>query len=164
MSVTFREITEHNWEECVRLQVREGQERFVAPNVYSIAQAKYEPDKVPLAIYKDQTMVGFMMYGRDPDDGRYWILRLMIDKSYQGRGYGRAALQQAIALIKSKPDCSKDLTISFKPDNEAASKLYKSLGFEAEDSADIQDHNKEIVARLPLFEDSGTEQSRSSRL
>ncbi|MDF2717187.1 MAG: spermidine acetyltransferase [Paenibacillus sp.] len=60
MSVTLEEITKRNWEDCVRLQVRNGQEHFVASNVYSIVQSKYEPDKVPLAIYHEQTMVGFL--------------------------------------------------------------------------------------------------------
>ena len=80
-------------------------------------------------------MVGFLMYGRDPEDGRYWIIRLMVDHNHQGKGYGRAALRQAIDLIRSKPDCSDDLSIGFKPDNKVAETLYTSLGFETDPSS-----------------------------
>jgi diamine N-acetyltransferase len=154
MSITLKEITKLNWEECVRLSVQKGQEHFVAPNIYSILQSKYEPDKVPLAIYNEETMVGFLMYGRDPEDGRYWFLRIMIDKNHQRNGYGRSALQQVINLIKNKPDCSRDLTVGFKPDNEAAEKLYKSLGFEIEGLVGKQKNSQEVLARLQLYEDN----------
>jgi len=36
-----------------------------------------------LAIYADDTMVGFVMYGREAETGFDWIIRLMIDVRYQ---------------------------------------------------------------------------------
>lgn len=151
MTIFLKEITKDNWEECALLKVAKEEERFVAPNVYSILQSKYEPDKVPLAVYNDETMVGFLMYGRDPEDGRYWILRLMIDKNYQSQGFGKSALLEVIKLVKSFPDCSEDLTISYKPDNEVADRLYTSIGF-TKTGEILGDINKkyEVVARLIL--------------
>ena len=54
----------------------------------------------PFAIYADKKLVGFCMFSfapkaKDPDD-RYWLWRFMIDKRYQGRGYGQAALKEII--------------------------------------------------------------------
>lgn len=53
----------------------------------------------PFGIYDDDTPVGFLMVGYDTDDywedapaianGNYNLWRLMIDKRYQGKGYGR---------------------------------------------------------------------------
>jgi diamine N-acetyltransferase len=41
-------------------------------------------------------MVGFLMYGRDEDgDQDYWLIRLMVDKQYPRRGYGRLAMLEA---------------------------------------------------------------------
>jgi len=143
VEITLREITKNNWRECVDLKVAPEQEKFVAPNLFSIAEAKFEPDWRPLAIYAGETMVGFTMVGQDERDGSYWIIRLMVDTAYQGRGYGRAAMKEVIRQLKQKPDC-REIKISFVPENVAAEKLYFGLGFER--TGLIEDG--EVVLRL----------------
>lgn len=128
-TVRFEAIDQDNWEDCVKLEVQEEQRKMVAPNWYSIIQAAYDESYTPLSIYYEDMMVGFFMYGKDPDDGLYWIVRLMIDKRYQGRGYGEAAIRLGLELIKRQEDCSPEIVISYKPDNEAAGKLYERVGF-----------------------------------
>lgn len=130
LEVTLKNITLENWEECIRLQLREDQVNFVAPNWYSILQSQYEPSYVPKAVYFKDQMVGFFMYGKDPVDERYWIVRLMIDKEYQGSGLGRMLLFQGIKLIRSMPDCSPEIITSYKPNNDVVGNLYASVGFE----------------------------------
>ncbi|MCX5977532.1 MAG: hypothetical protein NTV33_12100 [Coprothermobacterota bacterium] len=49
------------------MKTRPEQKGFVADNVFSIAEAKVHSTFVPLAIYADQSLVGFTMYGFDPD-------------------------------------------------------------------------------------------------
>jgi diamine N-acetyltransferase len=126
--VTLRDLTPDNWQTCIRLKVRDDQSTFVATNVYSVAESKIEPSLMPRAIYAGDEMVGFTMYGRDPADGSCWVVRLMIDQRYQGRGYGRAAMQAVIELLRAYPDCH-DIYLGVEPDNPGAQKLYASLGF-----------------------------------
>lgn len=145
MAIELREITGENWKQCVRLRVAKEQEHFVAPNAYSLAQARYEPENIPLAIYDGDTMVGFVMYGFDFDDNNYWISRLMIDARSQGKGYGRAAMEEVIRRLKEKADC-KEIAISYEAENLAAEKLYLSLGFIK--TGEIIEG--EVVARLRL--------------
>ena len=129
MKVALRAIDRHNWRECVKLSTAPGQEKFVAPNIYSLAQAKAQPEMVPLAIYHEEEMVGFAMHGLDPDDGQQWIVRLMIDRAQQGKGYGRAAMLELIDRIKRESACPA-IMLSCEPDNEVALRLYSGLGFE----------------------------------
>jgi diamine N-acetyltransferase len=88
MAVILRELTQNNWEACIKLKVHPEQENFVASNLYSIAEAQFYPGCVPLAVYDDETLVGFIMY--EPDlyvsqtQKIYFISRLMIDSTYQG--------------------------------------------------------------------------------
>lgn len=126
-SITLGEINRDNWREACKLQVSEAQKNFVAPNWYSIIEAGYE-GYTTHAIYDGELMVGFLMYGYDPDEKAYWIIRLMVDEKYQGKGYGRAAMQQLIQIFQSKPDCD-EIFISFEPVNDIARKLYSDLGF-----------------------------------
>lgn len=65
-------------------------EQFVASNVISIAQSKYIPKMETKAIYEDEEMVGFVMYGID--EGELWIMRYMIDYRHHGKGFGKLAL------------------------------------------------------------------------
>jgi diamine N-acetyltransferase len=105
--VSLEPITVDNVEECLRLTLMEPQREFIASNAYSLCEAYaltnhelYTP--MPFAIYHEDRMVGFVMAiyqpqdANDPEDDEdvYYLARIMIDQAYQGRGYGKAALQQ----------------------------------------------------------------------
>lgn len=101
-------------------------EQFVASNVISIAQSKYMPDMETKAIYEDEEMVGFVMYGID--EGELWIMRYMIDYRHQGKGFGKLALGLIIDEIW-KSYTQQQIKISIEPHNIIAKKLYASFGF-----------------------------------
>lgn len=128
MSVTLREVDKDNFLECVKLETHEEQRNFVAPNVFSLAQSKVEPYLVPWAIYDGGEMVGFIMYGLHPDVGFHVIQRLLVDKNQQGKGYGRAAMVEAVRRMSAEPDC-REIGLTYVPTNVNAEKLYESLGF-----------------------------------
>lgn len=81
-----------------------------------------------------------MMIGYDTDDdwedapkiaaNNYNLWRLMIDKKYQHRGYGKEAMQLALDFIRTKP-CgeAKYCWLSYEPENAVVRKLYHSFGF-----------------------------------
>jgi diamine N-acetyltransferase len=139
----LRKITRDNLFECIGLSTSDDQKNFVATNVVSIAQAYVEPTWVPLAIYADDTLVGFVMYGREAETGFDWIIRLMIDARYQGRGYGRATMLELLAVLKQAPD-SQGIKISYEPENRTAERLYAQLGFRP--TGEIEEG--EVVAQL----------------
>ena len=126
--VQFVAIDRHNYLSVLDLSVAEEQRRFVASNMYSLAQAFVQPECVPLALYAENKPVGFAMYALDEDDHEYWIYRLMIDKRYQRRGYGREAMRMLIERIRADEE-HRVIYISFEPENVAAQTLYESLGF-----------------------------------
>ncbi|MEG1255576.1 GNAT family N-acetyltransferase [Clostridium sp.] len=128
MELIFKEIDNDNWRECIKLSVEENQKGFVAPNSYSILEAKFETGCYPLAIYDRDTMVGFLMYNFDSEDNSWWMCRLMMDKSHQGKGYGRATILKLLENIKKEQGNIKVYT-SFEPENSVAEKLYESVGF-----------------------------------
>jgi len=128
MSVELREISMENFRECIGLAVSEAQRGFVAANIYSLAEAKADDVSIPLAIYANDRMVGFIMYDFEPKQDLGYITRLMVDARYQGQGHGRAAMSQVIERLRSIPACRRIQT-SFAPDNRVADRLYASLGF-----------------------------------
>ena len=127
--ISLQEITEETWEQCVKLKVRSDQEHFIASNVFSLAQSKYVPGLLPLAVYDDQTMVGFVMYNEQPfEPGKYFIYRVMIGAAFQGKGYGRATMHALTERVKALPNC-QEIVLSYEPENTVAERLYESLGF-----------------------------------
>lgn len=101
-------------------------EDFVASNVISIAQSKYMPEMNIKAIYEDEEMVGFVMYGTD--EGELWIMRYMIDYRHQGKGFGKSALQLIIDEIWANYS-EPQIKISIEPENTKAKKLYEYFSF-----------------------------------
>ncbi len=146
MPVTLVPISADNWQACIRLQPHDDQQHFVSSNLYSLAEAKVHPECVPLAIYTDETMVGFLMYAFETSDNTPWICRLMIAREHQGKGYGRAALQEAIMLIEAQSERDR-IMLSFHPDNSIAEQLYRSVGFEPTGETDDEG---EIIMCLRL--------------
>lgn len=91
------DINKDNWEEVIMLATdKEGRhmlgEEFVASNAYSIIEAVYEDGWTTKAIENNGTIIGFTMYGWCEEEN-YYELCIMIDRKYQGKGYGKEALQ-----------------------------------------------------------------------
>ena len=158
--ITLRKITADNLWDVVALQVGEEQRSFVADNTRSLLEAYVSITNggvaLPFGIYADDTPVGFLMlsYGcKDWPDAptiahdNYSLWRLMIDRRYQGRGYGRASLKAALEYIRTLP-CGPATCcwLSYEPENVAAKRLYHSFGFEETGQYD----GNEIIAALPL--------------
>lgn len=134
MGITLRDIDTTNWTKCIFLTTDPDNnhyllEEYVASNAVSLAQSKIEPGWITKAIYHEDTMVGFTMYGFPEDEQIFAICRLMIDHRYQRQGFGRKALELIIEEMTKNEDCS-EIYISFEPENLAAKKLYGELGFE----------------------------------
>ena len=142
--VTLRPVTYNNWREVTKLDVSESQREFVAEPSYYLALCSYGGLWQPLAIYLGEQVIGFMMWAVDKADGSCWLGGILIDKSYQRKGYGRKAIQAAIAMVAKKHGYEQ-FALSYSPENPAKS-LYHSLGFIETDKWE----GDEIVARLSL--------------
>ena len=136
--VCLRKITEENFIDAFNLKLAPEQERFVSHPVRSLAQAYvYREQCQPFGIYKDDTMVGYVMVIYDYDVPEYDIWHMMIDESNQRRGYGKIALDRVLDYIKTKPfGPSNRVTLTCNRDNIQALNLYKSKGFIMTGAAD----------------------------
>ena len=133
MKISLRPISRENFDEVVDLKLLDHQYDYLASNAYSIAEASLNPALQTHAIYGDEAVIGFVLYCRpedsDAEPGTFGIWRLMIAARFQGRGYGRQALELVLREISSD-DSARRIHICYKPDNEAARRFYSSLGFE----------------------------------
>ena len=142
--VTLRAVNRDNWREVAKLKVKDSQREFVAEPSYYLALCSYGEDWHPLAIYLGEQVIGFLMWAVDSDDGSCWLGGILIDQKYQRRGYGRAAIQAAIAML-AKEGGYQNFALSYAPNNPAK-RLYYSLGFVQTDEWE----DDEVVARLSL--------------
>jgi ribosomal-protein-alanine N-acetyltransferase len=143
--VTLREVSSANWREVVHVRAARAQAKWVAPVADYLTLCRYGGTWNPLAIEVDGSVVGFLMWGRDPDDLSYWLGGIVVDRSQQRKGYGKAAMQAAIGFLRSKPACD-GVALSYRADNVVAARLYASLGF-AETG---ETESEEVVARLAV--------------
>ena len=152
--VSLHQISEHNRTECLGLRVADSQSGWVAPNGESLEEAAANVNLVPLAIYDavaggcekpDVPMVGFTMYELSAGIG--FIRRLMIDRRFQRKGYGRAAMLEVIRRLRLHPGVEMIAT-RHRRDNEAAAKLYRSLGFVDWKTRRARGHPSEVYLRL----------------
>lgn len=136
-TVTLHDITQENWWEALRLTVRPDQQRFISnyTPIVALALAKAYvrlggATWTPYAINAGTTMVGFVELAYEPNTpDQYWIFHFFIDQQYQGRGYGKVALQHFIERVKHDHPLSRRLQLVVHPENYSAQHLYKSAGF-----------------------------------
>lgn len=156
MEVNLQYITTDNYRECLKLSVDESQAHFVATNAQSLAEAKADSTLIPLAVYGREAlgfmppdipvpMVGFIMY--ELKGGVGFILRVMIDRTYQRKGYGKAAVIEVIRRLKLHPEVQMVAT-SYQRNNEASAGLFRSLGFVSWDIAWATENESEVFLRL----------------
>ena len=162
--VSLQHINGRNVWDILKLRVSEDQQGFVAGNDISLIEAyiaKIENGQIfSFGIYKDDVPVGFLMIGFGTDSSwdnapaiaqnNYDIRRLMIDTKYQGRGYGKEALNLALEFIRTFP-CGKAeyCWLSYEPENKVAQNLYRSYGFVETGEKD----GEELITVLKLSAD-----------
>jgi diamine N-acetyltransferase len=135
-AITLRRITRLNYRRIIELKVKPEQETLIAPNAVSMADAYFYREAWMRAIYLDDKPIGFIMLG---DNSRkykiiknykqfLYIWRFMIADDFQGKGYGKKAMQKVIEHVKSKQNV-KELNIYSLPQNKSALKFFENLGF-----------------------------------
>ena len=131
MQVSLRPVTRENFDDVVDLKLLDHQQDFLASNAYSIAEASLNPALRTHAIYGDERVIGFVLYSRpeetDAQPGSFGIWRLMIGAEFQGRGYGRQALELVLREICAD-ETARAIHICYLPDNEAARRFSASRG------------------------------------
>ncbi len=150
-SVSLREITAETVRAVCALTVDEAQQRFVAANAVSLAQALFAPEAWFRAIAVSDAPVGFVMLRdstlaaapRDPPAIDLW--RFMVDARWQGRGIGRAALRQVVELLRARRVFGV-LRTSYVAGPGCAEPFYRGLGFRPTGEV----HDGETVMALPL--------------
>ena len=157
----LKKINKNNVGEILKFEVFDNQKSFVATNNSSIIEAYIaiteNNDVFTFGIYKEDTPIGFLMIGFDVDSddegapriakGNYNIWRLMIDKKFQGQGFGKEAMDLALEFVNTFPcGTAKYCWLSYESDNDVARNLYKSVGFVETEEKD----GEEIVAILEL--------------
>lgn len=128
MSIEFKVIDRTNYNQCIELKTSEEQKRFVAPNIFSLVQSAYEPNLYPLGIYKNNEMVGFILYDFDDEINGWSMSRFMVDERFQNQGIGKEALKKFIEFFIEKYG-HVQLHTSAEIDNTIAINLYESFGF-----------------------------------
>ncbi len=130
------DINSSNWGKIIRLTTNEDGkltlgEKYVASNAYSMVQSFFEENWIIKGIaLEDDTLIGFTMYGYDSEEDLYEICRFMIDRQYQGKGYGKAALKVIVEELKKSAE-GKDIYLSTSPENSRGRHIYESFGFES---------------------------------
>lgn len=128
--LSLKPIDKNNWVEAIKLSVKDEQQSFIASNLYSIAEVQFLENFYTKAIYLDNKIIGFTMFGIDSDDGNYWIYRLMIDKGFQGKGIGLQSIHLVIEEIRRNNNANISLImIGYHPENFTAKFVYEKAGF-----------------------------------
>ena len=130
MTIRLLNVDDSNWRECSDLKSAEEDKGLICSNVYAIAEWKFETESIFKAIYSGDELVGMLAYYfHDGDYGYfYWLYHLMIDKKYQGKGYGEAAVKLAVKEMYQLG--ATEIRTMYMPGNVRAGKLYGKLGFE----------------------------------
>ncbi|WP_410982925.1 GNAT family N-acetyltransferase [Bacillus cereus] len=135
--VNLKKITCTNWREALNLSVNIEQQRFVSevtpPVAIALAKAYVRPDNriiEPYGIYHNEKIVGFFNLHYTPhskDD--FWLFHFFIDKKFQRKGFGAAAIKELIKHLKTiHPSCHR-IRLTVHPENHSGQTFYKKLGF-----------------------------------
>lgn len=145
--VTLRSINRDNVDAILALDVTDAQKGFLqTTNVSSLAHAyALQTDGevvVPLAIYADDVVIGFVMYTYDRLDHEsftdlpfynrpcYFVWHFMIDAQYQRKHYGKRAFEQVLRHMHSRTlEEAEYVALFYATHNAAAQYVYRAAGF-----------------------------------
>jgi diamine N-acetyltransferase len=124
--VTLREVDRENVRAICDLQLAEGQDRYVAPAAYTVAESAYEPNPFLRAIYADGQPVGVLFVDQE-DAVRPRLVRFMVDARHQRAGIGRRAIRLVAEHFTAAG--AQELETSYQPGPQEPAGFYALCGF-----------------------------------
>ena len=125
--VELRQISEDNFQQCLKVHASVQDDSFVDSVEYSLAEAwVYYQETRPFAIYNDGTITGFVsMY---VGEGNCQIINFLIDDAFQGKGLGTQAAKLCIEYLKNE-FAARRISVPVNLENVAAKKFWEKQGF-----------------------------------
>jgi GNAT superfamily N-acetyltransferase len=135
MTIELREINDTNRDAVVALHAGPAEGRFVSSVADSLEEAAETPEGSPWyrAVYVDGKPVGFVMLSwnvtpRPPDIiGPWFLWKLIVDERHQGKGIGRAIVEEVVRLIRAEG--ATELLTSHVVAEGGPDGFYERLGF-----------------------------------
>lgn len=126
------ELDADNLPAVIQIPPAVGAKAYVAPVVYSIAEAYVTPTAWPRVILDGDAVVGFVMANWDPDNEipafRGGIWRLNIADDAKGRGVGRFAVEEVAAEARRRG--YDEITVLWDPAPDGPEGFYLRVGFQ----------------------------------
>lgn len=133
--IEFIEVNPDNYDLVARLRTHQSQEAFVAPMLWSYADALF-PEEVDgaqvvpwmRAVGADGELVGFVMLAEVTEHHpEPYLWRLLVDRRHQRRGIGKRILEQVTADCRSRGESG--LLTSWEEGPGSPRPFYERLGF-----------------------------------
>ncbi|MFD2176026.1 GNAT family N-acetyltransferase [Veronia pacifica] len=131
MDVNLREITKDIWFEMLDVEITKEQENYVALPSEAIAASKFYDYYVNRGVYLEDKPIGFIQYYPNHENGKpseIFIDQLLIDVSFQGRGYGSEAIKIVLEEIKQL-EGFKSISICHVEGHDAMKKFFEQFNF-----------------------------------
>jgi diamine N-acetyltransferase len=114
------------------LTLRPGQEQFVAPPSYAIADAVIDPSTSwPRVVLDGDTVVGFIRGNFDPDsqfpEFRSCIWRINVAADAQGAGVGKFAIMGIAEEARKRG--FHEITVIWEPGEDGPEEFFLKIGF-----------------------------------
>lgn len=118
-------------------------EEPICRNAISIAEAKYDAEMYPNAIYNNNVLIGFFMYKRTESQAETAnIYRFMVDDRFQQKGFEKKALEYILRGLKIQG--VKKVVLAIDSTNENLKNLYLSFGFHFTEKIDKTEYCYEL--------------------
>ncbi len=131
MNIHFETVTSKNRKSVEDLCLFPEQINFIESAADCLKEADEISQWKPVAIYNECNLIGFAMYGYFNEPlpyGELWLDRILIDKKYQKKGYGKIAISALIQKITKEYACKK-IYLSVYDINKTAIHIYQKIGF-----------------------------------
>ncbi|MCH5199202.1 MAG: GNAT family N-acetyltransferase [Oscillospiraceae bacterium] len=154
------EINEQNWQDAVSLSVYSQQKSFLDSPVGIVARGYvYRSCNASVfGISNGEQIIGIaLVKDMDEEPACYDLQQFMIDRHFQGKGYGTEALR-LILLLLSKEGKYDQVEVCVNKNDAAALRMYKKVGFEDtgyidESVPDCRNLMYKFNRDMPLFSD-----------
>ncbi len=127
--LTYERVSMRNLPSFLKLSILEEQQAILrTSNLKTFCQSFiYMPYSKLFLIRENGQSVGYVYIYCYARTKKYNVGRLLIDRRYQGRGFGKEALLWAMDYLYAHH--APRVLLSVHPDNTNARKLYESVGF-----------------------------------